>query len=117
ERDYLIIGDMNIHDNSEMQELLRGSKFLSLNTNAEKSTNTNANGPRPYDHVMFNPKYGGEVSAFDNFKVVDLVKMAKAMWDPNEGIYPGAPYIHNLFRLYYSDHHPVSFRFTCTGDD
>ena len=33
------------------------------------------------------------------------------------GVYPGDPYDHNLFRQYYSDHHPVIFRMEYGGVD
>ena len=31
--------------------------------------------------------------------------------------YPGDPYVHNTFKQYYSDHHPVVFRLAGTGVD
>ena len=41
--------------------------------------------------------------------VLDLFDLMKEYWTSTDP-YPGDPYDHNLFRQYYSDHHPIVFR-------
>ncbi len=103
ERDYVILGDMNIEDKEELAEATPAG-FKSLNEECI-STNTNVNGPKPYDHVMVNPKHSSEAKGFH---VIDLVK---AM-----GVSPDE-YNHNQFRALYSDHHPVWFMWRYSRDD
>jgi hypothetical protein len=114
ERDYVILGDMNIEDCTELAAVLpRG--FASLNSGCVP-TNTNTNGPKPYDHVMFNPTFTGSEIPF-HFTVIDLVATMKARWNPALGAFPGDPYVHNAFRTLYSDHSPVAFEITADGRD
>ena len=71
------------------------------------TTNTNLNGPKPYDHVMyFDADTGSETDKDYGFKVVNLI----AWYSKNAGAYPGDPYHHNNFRKYYSDYHPAVIR-------
>ena len=50
--------------------------------------------------------------------VVNLIDMMRPNWDSALGSYPGDPYHHNNFRKFYSDHHPVVFKFKdISGDD
>jgi hypothetical protein len=106
EKDFIILGDFNLEDAEELAS--NEVNFVSLNSKAQWNTNTNINNPKPYDHVFLVPAHTIEVSVQNNFKVLNLITQALPMWDP-ELPYPGEPYNHNLFRLYFSDHHPVSF--------
>ena len=90
--------------------------YLSLNDEC-RPTNTNVNGPKPYDHIMFNTTHTGEIDREFDFQVVDLIEAMRGWWDASLGSYPGDPYDHNRFRRYYSDHHPVVFRITSTEDN
>jgi hypothetical protein len=67
---------------------------------------------------MFNTSYAGEIDRAYDFVVVDLIDAFADRWTA-AGPYPGAPYDHNEFRKYFSDHHPVVFRMTIpqTDDD
>jgi endonuclease/exonuclease/phosphatase family metal-dependent hydrolase len=120
EKDFIVLGDMNIESTSELaQSTPRG--FVSLNRKCVP-TNTNVNGPKPYDHVMFSPVYTTEIDQQFGFRVINLVHAMRPHWQrANSGRrYPGdRPYNHNEFRAYYSDHHPVEFvlRTDRTGDD
>lgn len=125
ERDYIILGDMNIEDKKELD--VAQMDWLSLN-DACVPTNTNPkpDSAKPYDHVMINPYWTTEyeIPSQDNFTVVDLRhKMAKrwAKLHPGEP-YPGGTkldepgniegYVHDRFRTEYSDHHLVKFKIT-----
>jgi hypothetical protein len=113
EKDFIVLGDMNIEDKNELNNLGLKS-YSSLNTNCSRTNtmiNFNVNsGARPYDHVKYNVDYTkNEIDMNYDFKVVDLIKAMKPYWT-GTGPYPGDPYIHNLFRQYYSDHHPVVFK-------
>ena len=68
EKDFIILGDMNIEDCDELVEQLRQG-YISLNDEC-LTTNTNVRGPKPYDHVIHNAM--SEV--VDDFKVIDLIE-------------------------------------------
>jgi hypothetical protein len=115
EKDFIILGDMNIED----QRDLAGAMPQGLRTlNAKlEATNTNVNGPKPYDHVMYNPESTREIDLGYGFKVIHLVERMKDYWGKTEP-YPGdEPYQHNKFRKYYTDHNPVVFRITTDRPD
>lgn len=112
EKDFIILGDMNIEDCDELEAVLAAG-YVSLNRQC-LPTNTNLNGPKPYDHVIH--KGLPEVHSF--FKVVDLIESMRAPWGlKSSEAYPGDPYIHNPFRVRYSDHHPVQFIISSDQDD
>lgn len=115
EQDFIILGDMNLEDAEEVEAVTpRG--FVSLN-NECRPTNTNLNGPKPYDHVMYAPEFTSEIDTAFDMQVVNLIDELAITWTSTEP-YPGDPYDHNLFRAYYSDHHPVVFQMTVpTVDD
>ena len=110
EKDYLILGDMNFTDCAEIGAGAPGS-LASLNE-ACLSTNTNINGPRPYDNVLYDAEATTELDGGFGFVVVDLRDAMRTAWDGTQGPYPGDPYDHNRFRAFYSDHNPVVFRLT-----
>jgi endonuclease/exonuclease/phosphatase family metal-dependent hydrolase len=115
EKDFIILGDMNIEEGEELADATP-SGFVSLNDECVQ-TNTNVNSPKPYDHVMFNSTYTSEIDENFDFKVINLIDAMNPFWDQNEGPYPGNPYDHNLFKQYYSDHHPVVFRMIIPEQD
>lgn len=107
ERDFIILGDCNIENTTELTSATPPG-FLSLNDEC-RQTNTNVNGPKPYDHIFYRPADSTEVDQRFDMAVVDLIAAMKPFWQGNDP-YPGDPYNHNEFRQYYSDHHPVLFR-------
>lgn len=115
ERDYIVLGDFNIESEKELLTL-ESEEFQSLNIKAVFNTNTNVIQPKPYDHIFISPKDSSEVPLVDNFKVIDLIQKARVFWNPIIP-FPGEPYNHNIFRLYYSDHHPISFVMTLPERD
>ena len=112
EHDFIIVGDMNIEPN-ELNLVPAG--FVSLNDELGP-TNTNLNGPKPYDHVLYNPTTTTEIDGAFDFQVVDLIEAMRPHWTSTDP-YPGDPYNHNAFRQLYSDHHPVVFRLDVGVDD
>ncbi len=117
ERDYFIIGDLNIENARELSEATSGTNFHSLNTLAQFPTNTNINGPKPYDHVIFSPGDTTEVQPLRNFEVLDLLTLTQDDWFASPYQSPANPYVHNQFRMYYSDHNPIAFDLVCSADD
>ncbi len=111
ERDYIVLGDMNLEDKKELDDVTPAG-YLSLNTNAIANTNTNIAGPKPYDHVMVSVLDTAEVETQDNFEVINLINELAGDWSSKhaDSAYPGNPYNHNMFRFYYTDHHPVLFK-------
>ena len=106
EKDFVILGDMNIQNPAELQADTPAN-FVSLNQ-ACVPTNANPASPKPYDHVMFDPRYTTEIDRDYGFKVVNLVEAMRLYWHQAEP-YPGDPFQQNVFRFYYSDHDPVVF--------
>ncbi len=114
EHDFIILGDMNIEDVEELADATpRG--FKSLNDEC-RPTNTSPKSPKPYDHVMYNVTSTTEIDEEFDMKVVDLVEAMQSKWELT-GEYPGAPYDHNAFRAYFSDHDPVVFQLTMPSED
>ncbi len=122
EKDFIILGDMNISDYDELRDVTPGG-FSSLNDEC-RSTNTNVNGPKPYDHVMYRSRFTKEVDKKFDFRVFNLVEAMRPYWISEEP-YPGGAvnpieqpeYNHNKFRKYYSDHNPVLFRLIIPDKD
>ena len=105
EKDFIILGDMNIEDAKELTDDTPAG-FLSLN---DECRSTNTQGTKPYDHVMYRPAFTSEIDPQTDMQVIDLVEAMKQHWNKPEP-YPGTPYNHDKFRAIYSDHHPVWFR-------
>ncbi len=112
EKDFIILGDMNIENQKELASATPAG-FVSLN---DQCSPTNTKGDKPYDHVMFNPKTTPEVDQTFDFVVIDLVQQMQPYWRLSAS-YPGTPYDHNTFRRYYSDHHPCVFRMKTAAID
>lgn len=116
EQDMIILGDMNLYTPEEIAKVTPVG-YLSLNNEA-RPTNTNVNGPHPYDHVMYHTGATTEIDTAFDVQVIDLIEAMRPHWDTANGPYPGDPYAHNSFRRYYSDHHPVVFKIkNATVDD
>ena len=114
EKDFIILGDMNIQSKKEYKELIPAG-YISLN-DEYRPTNTNVHSRKPFDHVMYRPEYTPEIDTSYDLVVIDLVKEMKDDWTKNIP-YPGKPYIHDQFRQYYSDHDPVVFRIKIMCDN
>lgn len=117
ERDYYIVGDMNLHNCNEVSDVLpRG--YLSLNSACVQTT-TNPNTPYPYDQAMYSLSYSKEVQLDNNFHVINLVDAMRSHWpaDSNAAYPGGPPYDHNEFRKHFSDHNPVTFKMVSATDD
>ena len=114
ERDFIILGDMNIENATELASATP-TGFISLN-NECRPTNTNVRSPKPYDHVMVNTTWTNEVDQSYDMQVVNLLEELRDDWHYSSP-YPGAPYDHNAFRAVYSDHHPIVFRLNVPATD
>jgi hypothetical protein len=121
EKDFIILGDMNIENKNELTAIMPDG-MKSLNDEC-RVTNTLINntppdyGGKPYDQIFYFPAFSNDDidTAFD-CEVIDLKKLMKSYWkgpDP----YPGDPYIHDLFRQYYSDHNPLIFKIRILDQD
>lgn len=113
ENDFIILGDMNIEDTVELKDALPIG-FVSLNNEGYRTNtliNENANqGAKPYDHVLYKPaNTSDEIDEEFDIVILDLIYLMEDYWTSSE-VYPGNPYDHNLFKQYYSDHHPIVFR-------
>jgi endonuclease/exonuclease/phosphatase family metal-dependent hydrolase len=122
EKDFIILGDMNIEDCDELKDATPAG-FVSLNDECE-ATNTNVNGPKPYDHVLIRQRFTREIDEKFDFRVFNLIEAMRPFWNspdpyPGGSINPiGFPeYDHNSFRAFYSDHHPVVFKLNLPAED
>lgn len=117
EKDFYIVGDMNIEDCDELTEIIP-TGFKSLNHTCIP-TNTNVNGPKPYDHVLYPELIANEIEESANFRVINLIETMRVAWfEDFDQPYPGdSPYQHNAFRARYSDHHPIVFEIPANADD
>lgn len=113
ERDFVILGDMNIEDCDELEDVVRVG-WVSLNSEC-RPTNTNINGPKPYDHILLNTRDTRAEIPPDVF-ILDLLAYMEPRWSGPDA-YPGRPYRHDRFRQIYSDHHPVVFDLIVDGVD
>lgn len=66
---------------------------------------------------MYNTTHTTEVDTDFDLKVIDLIELMEPLWLSIDVNYPGDPYDHNLFKQYYSDHHPVVFRMKVPKED
>jgi endonuclease/exonuclease/phosphatase family metal-dependent hydrolase len=115
EKDFIILGDMNIQNVNELVAVTPDG-FVSLNDECY-ATNTNLKKPKPYDHVMYNPVHTDEIDTQKDIHVIALVEAVKPYWKSKKVAFPGKPYKHNLFRKYYSDHNPIVFNMSTSGSD
>tara|TARA_R110002012_G_scaffold322063_1_gene554412 strand:- start:237 stop:1328 length:1092 start_codon:yes stop_codon:yes gene_type:complete len=116
EKDFIIVGDMNLYSCNVLKTMDIG-EFITLNSNC-LNTNTNINGPEPFDHVLYRGKFTTEIDLEYGFTVTNLITAMKAPWyEDFTHEYPGEPYNHNPFRARFSDHHPVSFKLESASDD
>lgn len=116
EKDFIILGDMNIYDADELAEITPQG-FISLNDECRTTNTLSVSGRgEPYDHVMFNPRFSSEVDQAFDFYVINLVAAMQPYWI-SDSPYPGDPYDHNLFRQTYSDHFPVVFHLITPAQD
>jgi hypothetical protein len=108
ERDYVILGDMNLQNCVELHAV-SPTGYRSLNDDC-RSTNTNPTGPKPFDHVMYRPDSSGlEIDEDQGLAIINLVETMKSRWTDSLGPYPGQPYSGTLFPIRYSDHAPIVF--------
>jgi len=114
ERDFVILGDMNIESCAELAAVLF-TGFQSLNHEC-LDTAVSPGSDRPYDHVFYSEEHTSH-DLGDWFRVTDLVTEFEDDWDTANGDYPGDPYDGNLFSQYYSDHHLIEFTVVSDGVD
>ncbi|MCS6838736.1 MAG: hypothetical protein NZ480_07810 [Bdellovibrionaceae bacterium] len=119
ERDYIIVGDMNIENAEELAELENNilEDFRSLNIQASHMTNTNVRSPKPYDHVLIHPLHTKEIALEKNFFVLNLSEFMQPRWPFPELPFPGSPYHHDTFRQYFSDHNAIKFHIVVPHSD
>jgi len=119
EKDFIILGDMNIEDCKELAEATPDG-YVSLNSSC-LPTNTlpGNNKQKPYDHVMYRPAHTQfDIDSSFPFTVVDLVEEVRSSWNvATMGPFPGDPYDHNIFKQHFSDHRPVVFQMLIGNDD
>lgn len=121
EKDFLIVGDMNIQDESEYKEVLPGG-WVSLNDSCVTTNvagSKNENNRKPYDHVMYRPTFtANDLDLVFDVQVVDIFEKYYDQWaleNPNKAASSGWV---ASFAAKYSDHHPIVFRLKYgVGDD
>ena len=108
EKDWFILGDMNIQSCKELEEIIP-AKFVSLNDECRDTVPSKAD--RPYDHVMYRPDLTNIADMRYDMVVQDIVSAVRHRWSVvGNGPYPGEPYKSRIFPKYFSDHNPVDFQ-------
>jgi len=115
EKDFIILGDMNIYTASELQNIIPDG-FISLNDECRKTTTSSKN-EYCYDHVMYRPAHTSEIDTVYDLKTINLIEAMEQFWNSENGEYPGEPYDRHKFPVYYSDHYPVTFKLTVPLSD
>lgn len=114
-KDFYVLGDCNIYDQSEFAHFKEKDVF-SLNNDCH-STNTkmyeSKDKGEPYDHVFYT-SYSKQDLVKGSFEVVDLLTEIKKNSKP--GRFNLTPYVHDEFRTMFSDHVPVTFQLVIGKD-
>ena len=99
ERDFIILGDMNVYDCKTLDENL-SSGFIRANS---QCLNSNLKRSEPYDQVLYNKKF----TSIENYEVIDMYEIFDIPKStPNKQVIAK-----------YSDHHPVFFDIVKENDD
>jgi hypothetical protein len=114
--DFYVLGDCNIYEKEEFESFSTVGIYslneacLSTNTKMYESESKG----EPYDHVFYRSMYSTEDMLKGSFHVVDLMEEIKKI--PASQNLRLEPYVHDDFRVYFSDHVPVFFQLI-TGRD
>lgn len=113
ERDFVVVGDMNLKDCNELARVTPPG-HRSLNASCLR-TNVSPTTRKPYDHAMISlddtlAEIPGQAT------VIDLVAYMRAGWS-GPGAYPGSPFVQGPFERTYSDHQPIAFEIVIDGVD
>ncbi len=113
EKDFIVVGDMNIQSLSEFQQALP-TGWESLN-NECRATNVaaarNPDNKKPYDHVVFNTEFtAADIDLQYDLQVIDIYERFYPEWSTaNQSNAASSSWV-TSFGAVYSDHHPVTFR-------
>lgn len=125
ERDYIVLGDMNIYDNTQLEEIreylstemqrleLPGADTLTSLNLAAVATNISTTSPKPFDQVIFDPAFTSEIIR-SRAHGVDLIVANISEYFNFEGNFGGQS---NQFIKAYSDHMPLMFIMKIGSDD
>jgi endonuclease/exonuclease/phosphatase family metal-dependent hydrolase len=103
ERDYVILGDMNLQTCAE-----RAAVTPAWATALGPCQMTNVLADKPFDQVLFaTQSTRSEIPG--GLNVINLISEMRADWDPADGAYPGDPLNRGRFERIYSDHNPIAF--------
>ncbi len=120
EKDYLIVGDMNIQSSSEYSNILP-QNWLSLNDECvitNLAASKKASSGKPYDHVMYEAQYSAtDIDTAFGMQVIDIFTPFYLEWAQEFPTSASSPYWVASFASYYSDHHPVAFRLVYGVED
>jgi histidinol phosphatase-like enzyme len=113
EKDFLIVGDMNIQSKAEFATVLP-LQWQSLNDECRATNVASAKNPdnqKPFDHVMYFSNYTSrDLDLVYDMQVVDLFNQYYPQWAAEN---PNAASISswvNSFGSVFSDHYPVTFK-------
>jgi len=113
EKDFLIVGDMNIQSSSEFATVLP-VHWQSLNDECRATNVASAKNPdnqKPFDHVMYFTEYTSrDLDLVYDMQVVNLFGQYYPQWaaeNPNSA--SSSSWV-NSFGSVFSDHYPVTFR-------
>jgi endonuclease/exonuclease/phosphatase family metal-dependent hydrolase len=113
EKDFLIVGDMNIQSCSEFASVLP-VQWQSLNDECRATNVASAKNPdnqKPFDHVMYFSNYTSrDLDLVYDMQVVDLFNQYFPQWAAENPNAAASSSWVNSFGSVFSDHYPVTFK-------
>lgn len=113
EKDFIVVGDMNIQSVAEFQRALPAN-WESLN-NECRSTNLaaarNPDNQKPYDHVVYCPEFtANDLDLEFDMQILDIYERFYADWATQNASSAASSSWVTSFGAVFSDHYPVTFR-------
>nr|MBP9151943.1 hypothetical protein [Flavobacteriales bacterium] len=113
EKDFLIVGDMNIQSSAEFTTVLP-VQWQSLNDECRATNVASAkrlDSSKPFDHVMYFPEYtAGDLDLVYDLQIVDLYTAYYPQWAADNPSSASSSSWVNSFGSVFSDHYPVTFK-------
>jgi endonuclease/exonuclease/phosphatase family metal-dependent hydrolase len=113
EKDFIVVGDMNIQSLSEFQKVMPVG-WVSLN-NECRSTNVaaarNAENQKPYDHVVYHSEFTAtDIDLEYDLQLLNIYDLFYPEWAATNSSSATSSSWVTSFGAVFSDHHPVTFR-------
>lgn len=113
EKDFIVVGDMNIQSQSEFQHVLP-AKWESLNDECRATNLAAARNPdnqKPYDHVVYYPEFtANDLDLEYDLQILNIYEQFYPNWAAQNASSAASSSWVTSFGAVFSDHYPVTFR-------